>query len=522
MLTLFAIIVVAAATDPFRWGPCPGKDDPRYECGAFTVPLDHRNVSNNATIDIAVQRYRTNVTKPLGTILLNPGGPGGPGTALATPMMSYITGGSYDVLGFDPRGVGASRPLRCSKNGFAAWQETQAATLPPFDESLPDAEIERFGSAYKLRVERCRSYDGDYLPYLSTAFVARDMDLIRTALGQDLMHYYGASYGTLLGQTYANMFPSKVGRFVIDSVVDAPRYVNDSAGFWASCILNIEDVFDGFASECEAAGPLLCPLAVPKQPRPYLAAQLRSFINNFQSTVMRGGYDYVRVTAMKLRTLLLPPMYQPSTWPQLATMLHQLLKGTLVLPSTPDTCPMDLATRDLGLAGLPYMGNDATLELNTPESWTQSLRDAKALSPTFGSAWLAGLFHAKYWTTTPVERFTGPWNRTLANKVLILSNEHDPVTPLRSAQAAHERFGADNSILVVREGYGHAAAFSQPSACIHKVLVNYFTHGIYPTTTFCKVDHGPFTAPNALSEVAKAATEMATIVHKSLPIKRFS
>nr|AIG55956.1 secreted protein [Achlya hypogyna] len=514
-----AFTAVAAASDPFHWGPCPGKVDPRYECGALTVPLDHLNASNNATIDIAVQRYRTNVAKPLGTILINPGGPGGSGTELATPVMNYITGGSYDVLGFDPRGVGSSRPIRCAKDGFVAWQQTQAMKMPPFDEQLSDAEIDRYGSDYKVRVERCRIYDGDYLPYLSTAFVARDMDLIRAALGQDLMHYYGISYGTFLGQTYANMFPNKVGRFVIDSVVDAPGYVGDSAAFWASSILNIEDVFDGFASECEAAGPLLCPLADSTLQRPYLSAQLRSLVANFQPTVVRGGYDFVRFTQQDLRMLILPLMYAPKSWPTLAAVLHQLLQGSLVLPPAPDMCPMDLHARDMDQAGLPYLGNDATLALNTPESWAKGLRNAKKLSPMFGSMWMGSLYHIKYWTTTPVERFDGPWNQTLANKVLILSNEHDPVTPLRSAKAAHERFGANNSVLVVREGYGHCAAGSQPSACIHNLLVDYFNHGVYPTTTYCKIDHGPFAASKNITQAAHAAMQMATIVHKVLPMK---
>ncbi|OQR96531.1 hypothetical protein ACHHYP_15415 [Achlya hypogyna] len=511
---LNAFMAVAAVTDPFRWGPCPDKVDPRYECGAITVPLDHLNVSNNATIDIAVQRYRTNVTTPLGTILVNPGGPGAPGTMLAVPLANDITGGSYDVLGFDPRGVGASRPIRCSKNGFTAWQETQAATLLPFDGQLSNADVERYGSEHALRVQRCRIYDGDYLPYLSTAFVARDMDLIRAALGQDLMHYYGASYGTFLGQTYANMFPDRVGRFVMDSVVDARGYVNDSAAFWTSSIVDLEKVFDGFASECEAVGPLLCSLADPKLPRPYLASQLRTFVANFQPTILRGGYDFIRFTRQDLNEMLLSSMYHPSSWPMLATALHQLRMGTLVLPSAPDTCPMDLTSRDVGYAGLPYMGNDATLALNTPESWAKALHDAKTLSPTFGSSWIGDLLQVKYWTTTPVERFTGPWNRTLANKVLILSTEHDPVTPLRSAQAVYKRFGANNSILVVLEGYGHGAVISQPSSCLRKVVSDYFTHGVYPATTYCKADFGPFTIPKAVIEAMQAVTEMATIIQK--------
>ncbi|EQC25647.1 hypothetical protein SDRG_16502 [Saprolegnia diclina VS20] len=510
------LALAAASTDPFHWGPCAGNPDLRTECGYLTVPLDHLNETNEATIDIAVQRYRSAAAKPLGTILLNPGGPGASGTALGSPVANYVSGGAYDVLGFDPRGVGKSRPIRCAKDGFAAYvgQYELFSSSGVFYKALSDDQIDRYSSVYGQAMARCRHYDGDYLQYLSTAFVARDMDLMRAALGQDRMHYYGFSYGTVLGATYVNMFPHRVGRVVIDSVVDATKYSNTSASFWANTIANIEDVFDGFATECEAAGPLVCPLAGHDTP---LAPRLRSFIQNFTPTVVRGGYDVVQFTSTDLYTLLLLPMYQPAMWPKLAIDLHQLMEGTYVAPPASDVCPLQLEARDLGLNGIPFMGNDIDPTTNTAQSWADGLRAAQKSSPIFGGPWLGTLMMTKYWTTTPIERFAGPWNQTLANKILILNNVHDPVTPLVAAQHMHSIFGANNSVLVVRDGYGHIASTSQPSACIHDIVTAYFSHGILPTTTFCKVDRGPFAAPSALSAVALAAQEMSTIIHKAVP-----
>ncbi|EQC38095.1 hypothetical protein SDRG_04525 [Saprolegnia diclina VS20] len=512
------VLAFAAATspDPFHWRPCAGNPDLRTECGYLTVPLDHLNATNEATIDIVVQRYRSTAAKPLGTILLNPGGPGGSGTVLGSLPMSLLTGGAYDVLGFDPRGVGKSRPITCAKNGLAAWEARQMfpRANAPFLNALSDDQVHRYSSAYDPVLARCRYYDGDYLPYLSTAFVARDMDLMRAALGQDLLHYFGFSYGTVLGATYANMFPHRVGRFVIDSVVDATKYSAVSASFWASTIANVEDVLDGFAAECEAAGPLVCPLAGHDTP---LASRLRSFVQNFAPSVGRGGYDVVQFTPMDLFALLFPPMYQPVMWPKLATDLHQLMQGTYVAPPASDVCPSQLEARDVGLNGFAFMGNDVDPTTNTAQSWADGLRAAQKISPIFGGAWLGALMMTKYWTTTPIERFAGPWNQTLANKILILNNVHDPVTPLVAAQHMHSVFGTNNSVLVVRDGYGHGASVSQPSACMHDIVTAYFSHGRLPTTTFCKVDHGPFAAPTARSAVVLAAQEVSTILHKAHP-----
>ncbi|KDO17750.1 hypothetical protein SPRG_15503 [Saprolegnia parasitica CBS 223.65] len=516
-IVVSAVMALAAASaDPFHWGPCAGNPDLRTQCGYLTVPLDHLNVTNKATIDIVVQRYRSTAAKPLGTILLNPGGPGGSGTALGSPVATFLTGGQYDVLGFDPRGVGQSRPIHCAKDGFAAWvgQYRLFTSSGVFYDPLSDDQIDRYGSVYDQAMARCRHYDGDYLPYLSTAFVARDMDLIRAALGQDHMHYFGFSYGTVLGATYANMFPHRVGRFVIDSVVDATKYSIASASFWATTIANIEDVLDGFAAECEVAGPLVCPLAGHGTP---LAPRLRSFIQNFTPKVVRGGYDVAQFTSTDLYTLLLGPMYQPAMWPKLAIDLYQLMQGTYVAPPASDVCPSQLKARDLGLNRIPFMGNDIDSTTNTAQSWADGLRAAQKISPIFGGPWLGTLMMTKYWKTTSIERFAGPWNQTLANKILILNNVHDPVTPLVAAQHMHNVFGANNSVLVVRDGYGHIASTSQPSACVHDIVTAYFSHGVLPTTTFCKVDRGPFAAPSTHSAIALAAQELSTIVHKAHP-----
>ncbi|OQR88188.1 hypothetical protein ACHHYP_07290 [Achlya hypogyna] len=500
---------VAAAPGPFHWRPCPDHaDDPRYQCGFLTVPLNHLDPANNATLDIAVQKYISNAKSPLGTILLNPGGPGGAGTSMATPDMLAITGGQYDVLGFDPRGIGMSRPIRCSKNGFTAALEAAASEnvdVPFGRRAATDADIDSYASNFALPLARCHLYDGDYLPYLSTAFVARDMDLIRAALGQDLMHYYGISYGTFLGATYVNMFPDKVGRMIIDSVLDPEVYTGPTTDLLERSVKDNDEAFIAFTDQCESAGPSLCPLADANATRPYLMSRIQAFLAKVERDplVVPGGSDIALVTKSQIRSEILGSLYSPhAAWPPLAAKLHQMMTGNYSVPVTNESCDSLDAPLGTGMASIAYIGNDGSPSAKL--NWTAALQHCAKIAPLTGVEGFANLVAAKLWTTRPVERYAGPWGKNYTNKVLILNNEVDPATPLVGAKNVHRLMG-DHSVLVVREGYGHGAAFSQPSACIASLMVDFYNHGKYPNTTFCKIDATPFTAPPTSAAVALAA-----------------
>ncbi|KAF0691576.1 Aste57867_17244 [Aphanomyces stellatus] len=525
LLLAIASAATSAASSPFHWQPCniDGIVDPLLECGALTVPLDHLNPTNGQTIDIAVRRYRTTSASPKGTILLNPGGPGGSGLGLASPMFVTVTGGDYDVLGFDPRGIGASRAALCTQSRATGDAETRNLNAKPipFDAIGSDRLLERYEVEFELQAKRCVKYDGDYLPYLSTAYVARDMDLIRAALGQDVLHYYGISYGTFLGLTYVNMFPDRVGRVIIDSVLTPTLYLGSTPTLMSQSLVDTENDFDGFCAACEDAGPAHCPLADATAARPYLSRRLRAFfaqVDRKPLIVATDNDDVTAVYGQDLRKLVFGHLPGNTGWPNLASLIHSYMNGTVIVPSDEATTCGKTKYTGQDIEWSIYVSNDGNNSATKASDWEDHLRRSQAVSPLFGGGWFVPALVTKYWTVKPVERYTGPWNKPLKHPILILNNHFDPETPLASAREVASLMGPSNAVLVTRDGYGHCV-LGHPSRCMAGVIANFYNHGtLPPTNTNCPVDGNPFVPADVrgdddkFADVANATTQLAQLV----------
>ncbi|KAF0718577.1 Aste57867_1603 [Aphanomyces stellatus] len=493
--------------DPFNWKPCPGSTDPHLQCGVFTVPLNHLNpTKNNQTIDLAVRRYLTNSTSSKGTIVMNPGGPGASGTYLASAKSIVLTGGNYDVFGFDPRGVGESRPIKCSKNGVTAATEAArlASLTVPLDTESSPTSIDRYEAELKAQVRRCEVYDGDYLPYLSTAFVARDMDLIRKALGESVLNYYGISYGTFLGVTYANMFPDHVGRMALDSILDPVAYTGPTPEVMLASVAVLDTVFDAFVSACEEAGPSLCALAeATGKPSGYVCDKVQALFDATNETpliVPTKDGDVSVLTGTDIRSRTQSGLSFPQSFPQVAKYLSDLINGTFVangVKDAPTFCSAD-ANRALNLKFPLYIANDGD---NTGDhmSWEDMLQASKDQSANFGIMYVKDGWGGMLFKPKPVERYAGPWDKSLKNRILLLNNEVDPQTPLEWAQNTADIMG-DNAVLVIREGYGHTVT-NLPSKCIQQITIDFFNNGTYPDPdTTCPLDTGLFGLQRHLNE----------------------
>lgn len=194
-----------------EWTACEGTEMPKdLQCGKVTVPLDYSR-PRGGTLDVALARYRA-TGDSRGSVLLNFGGPGGSGInelALGGKEFMHLTNG-YDVVTFDPRGVGRSSPVSCGPATLKIMEATDG------DGGMTDPEgvLERLRDA----AAECAKYSGPVLPHIGTVDAARDMDVMRRALGDDRLNYLGFSYGTRLGAVYAARFPDKVGRMVLDGV----------------------------------------------------------------------------------------------------------------------------------------------------------------------------------------------------------------------------------------------------------------------------------------------------------------
>ena len=206
----------AAAQQKIAWAKCHGGP---FQCGTLQVPLDY-DQPNGATIGLGLTRLpATDPEHRIGSLVINPGGPGGPGAAfiveVGPELFTPEVRARYDLVGFDPRGINSSAALRCFGND-RQW----GPFFTPFAFPMTADELDQWIAADHFLDDACARRGGAIAEHMATANVARDMDRLRAALGDARLHYYGVSYGSFLGDTYANMFPDRVGRLVIDGVLD--------------------------------------------------------------------------------------------------------------------------------------------------------------------------------------------------------------------------------------------------------------------------------------------------------------
>lgn len=542
----------AARFDPdpshWNWGPSrdavngTAGDDPYagrgiYLCGYLDVPLDYTNASDGRVARLAVTKFQVSGLARVGgdgtsanpsagkkserTIVIEPGGPGGSGTGYAWRAAQSITArfsdGRFDVLGWDPRGVNASLPaVACFPHDASRdrWRlltsQHRAVSASPRDQF----EVADAMNAAVMRA--CWERHGDLGRFVGTGFVARDLEQIRIALGEDELTGYLVSYGTGIGQTYAAMFPDSVGRLVLDGT----EYVRDHrlrGGFGWTALDNATDAWrDGFLGECVKAGPEYCALARPRQGRlPVTLSDLESRMEALMASLAARpipGYLPSRgptlVTHSALVDTMYGAMYNPQSWPALAEMLYGLEAGNSTLaasmletsswkydpalPCSPDPPPPS----SLELGNLVICADSYDASEPDDADWWLSL-----WANMTSKSWIAG--NSRFYTVLPCRHFLTHWpqpagvyrgglNHTLRHPVLLIAETHDPATPLRNGRRLLREMGA-NARLVVHHGYGHSSS-RDPSSCTESIARAYVLHGTLPDApeTDCYADEKPY------------------------------
>ncbi|PWY89866.1 alpha/beta-hydrolase [Aspergillus heteromorphus CBS 117.55] len=555
--------------DPFRFLPCtratvpPALDDPdaaatwasRFDpdhenwnwggpngdgiflCGYLDVPLDYTNQSDPRIARLAVTKFQ--VSGPHGgkserTLVVNPGGPGGSGTGLvwrATDEFSQrFTNGQYDVLGWDPRGVNTSLP-RAACFPFDANRDRWALLRGQYREVAGPGHLELADALNEAIFQACYEQLGDLGRFLSTTFVARDVEEIRKALGEKDLTGYFVSYGTGIGQTWANMFPSSVGRLILDGT----EYVRDHrkvGGFGYTALDNATDAWhDGFLGECLHAGPEHCALASPKNGTagPVRLADLDARMHDLVSSLIHRpipGYTPSSgpsiITYSALVSSIYGAMYNAVSWPALAQMLSELEDGNTTLaahfieaweydPRDPASCPSSssssrsspsLSPSTDELTYLVICADSAdSPEWLTPDgpqelSWWTSLWESMT-----NQAWISG--NSRFYNVFPCRQFNRFWgqpaelyrgdlNQSLANPILLIAETYDPATPLRNGRRLLTEMGHANARLVVHHGYGHSSR--DGSACTDGIARGYLLTGQVPEEgeTDCFADERPY------------------------------
>jgi pimeloyl-ACP methyl ester carboxylesterase len=485
----------AAAAAGLAWADCGGG----MQCATVPVPLDYAH-PDGPTISIALIRFpASDQAHRIGSLFVNPGGPGGSGVQTVRgigPALNQIFGGRFDIVGFDPRGVGASTSVRC----FTGAQEQALFYANEAVFPVGPAAERRYNVKLGVFTGRCGARSGALLPYLTTVFAARDLDRLRAAVGDDALTYLGFSYGTVLGATYANLFPARVRALVLDGVTDPVAYTHNLFDWTAGSLRDTEQVLAGFARTCAAAGPQGCALAGHGDVRgriDALLARLRRTPVPAPNAPVPGLLDYPTA-----QTLIFSALYSTPLWPLLASGLAAaeqgdgsvLLRLVAAQAGDPDPTTTDYDNLRDAQAGILCTDSPAPRD---PGRWPAFVRRLERISPTAAASvgWLVGLPCAT-WPAQAASRYTGPWNARTSHPVLLVGVTHDPITPLASARKLARLMGP-SAVLLTHDGYGHSS-FGQQSACTLTAEARYLVQGVLPAPgTVCAADAPPFTAASA-------------------------
>jgi pimeloyl-ACP methyl ester carboxylesterase len=478
------------------------------ECATVDVPRDHRQPASG-TLGIQLVRKRAPGGGVKGALFLNPGGPGGSGTNDLADQVATQAGNAsllpydfdprviadYDLVSFDPRGIGHSDPVFCSDNGS---RDESLFNVPDFP--VNPADEQKFNDAVAATTRTCVSHAGDWLRYVSTEDAARDLELLRQAVDPTRpLAYYGQSYGSYLGAVYADLFPQQVGAVAVDGVIDPSIWSTDAVRQAEDTAAGTERTLDGFASACAAAANA-CAYAhgqSASQVSTRLHATLRKLRDREAGASRQQEYQDV---VTWLQDALRSAASFPTLASTLATVETAVDAGKPIgeLPEgdpDPRNRPADYAVESpaqntaVTCADSPLV-LDPPQEPGKPVDWAAYGRRVDAASPDFGRSWLTEARWCESWPA-PAHRYAGSFTAATANPLLAIGNTYDPATPLDGAQHLTRLF--PNAQLVTLDGYGHTST-ADPSACVRKALGDYLLDPgkrLQPGLV-CKPDHGPF------------------------------
>jgi pimeloyl-ACP methyl ester carboxylesterase len=465
-------------TQVLAWGPClPLADDdrerelfgtPGVECARMTVPLDYATPQGR-TAEIAVLRATGRSENHIGSLVVNPGGPGGSGVDMAAAFAAGGAAGVFDIVGFDPRGVGKSTPtIDCTTD--AEWDAARAES-PRAVLAEGTAGIEERA---RQEAEKCvrRSGGADVLANSGTRDVARDLDVLRAALGEEKLTYLGYSYGTRIGATYAEMFPQNVRAMVLDGAVDPRETTAESA---IAQRAGFQGAFDAYAADCTRQAD--CPLGTdPARATAEYQALTRPLIDTPAPVADGRSLAYGDATIAVIASL-----YHPTSWPDLTKALAALRAGD-------GTLLMAEADRYYGRGADGHYTNDqeALMVVNCVDGdrmtdraqRAELARRAAEVAPFADPGLSVGdgaLDTCAMLPVTPTSQPHLPRAEGLP-PTLVISTTGDPATPY---QAGVDLAGALGARLLTVEGTQHTAAL-QGNSCVDSAVGGYLVNLTVP------------------------------------------
>lgn len=462
--------VAAPAVSEVAWTPCP---DPAQaaaglQCASIEVPLNYR-APGGRRIEVGISRLPgTDPDARRGVLVLNPGGQFT--SELALPLRLVERGlpadvrRHYDLIAFDPRGIGTSTPVSCDLT------PAQMFTIPPGRYAETKADIRADAERMRRIAQQCASSaTAPLMRHMSVANVARDLDQIRQALGEQRISYLGYSFGTYLGAVYATLFPQRTDRFVLDSVV-GPTGMDHT---WSRRLgLGVEQRFPDFAAWAAEHRETYDLGDNPRQVR----STLLHLARRLDDAPVEG------VDGHLLRYLTFAMLFSDTTFPHLAQFWQTARKGADGLPLTEAEATLlrQMSNTAFDFSGLLH------LACNNVEGWPRGVRPYeravtldRARYPLYGAA-SAGLWPCAFWPVRPVEARVrisaeGPSN------ILLVQNRRDPGTPLEGALEMRHALGQRARLVTVASG-GHLAYLGTGGACADAVTTRFLVTGVRPAT----------------------------------------
>jgi pimeloyl-ACP methyl ester carboxylesterase len=518
----------SAAVPKLHWGSC-GEGFEAFQCTRAIVPLDYDRPKGRQ-ISLALARHpASDPSHRIGSLFINPGGPGGSGVDVILQAGQFLYSDEvrarFDLVGFDPRGIIRSTPLRC----YDTLDEALADAWPiAFPVTRADERV--WVHSDRAIARACAERGGPILNHMSTANVARDMDLLRRAVGDRQLTYVGYSYGSYLGTTYANLFPGKVRALVVDGVLDPVAWSTgrgDQARTlpFSTRLRSAKGAYatlQEFLRLCDAGGPN-CAFSAGDPKRRFDRLARRLLRQPVQVVDPEGVVETITYADMIANTL--GALYDTAVWPDLAGFLQAVWEA-----SSPRAVGASLqalrARLGVGLQqedypnfieGFPGVACSETHNPATVGAWSRAARAQDRRYPYFGRPWTWVSSICQPWPGWDEDHFDGPWNHATAHPVLVVGNRFDPATPYHGAVTVDRLL--PRSRLLTLAGWGHTSLFA--SACIDGWVNRYLlTSRVPPKGTVCRPDVVPFAQPATADQASAAGGSAARAAQLPPAIRR--
>ena len=451
----------ATRTGALQWHDCGV-----VQCASLSVPLDWKR-PDGPKIQLSLARRPANGRRT-GVLLANPGGPGGSGIELVQQSGAFVNSSvldRFDIVSWDPRGVGKSTPVACSPNLDFFFAVDANGTDP--------ATVRASAAASERLVAGCRRASGRLLPYMSTEATVHDMDAIRAAMQVPTIDYLGFSYGTYLGARYANEYPARVRTMVLDGAVDPAADYSDSALRQA---VGFEHAFDAFLAWCRSDSS--CEFARGGDPGRAYDSLMSSLAGESDPATVHGRHRLLGAGEASIGVV--NALYSGRDgWKQLGTALNDAARGDgsqLLALSDQYTGRRPDGTYDNETAAF-Y----ATVCLDGPvprtiAAVTQLAKRAARVAPHFGASTVWSGLPCTYWPVPPVSR-PAPIHAAGAPPIVVVGNTDDPATPYSGAQALAKELRSGHLLTYVGEGH---TAYGRGDDCIDNAIDAYLISRTVP------------------------------------------